>query len=463
MQAVETRPKKTMRDKIADYLKKADRQVPADQILRDVLHILSPNSLAADTILKGILKGDGRFRRTTSGWSLISHPAGRRMLDIAALYVEVSTYNSCYCRGALHLPADDSSWEFRRTENSAPDDTSSGELRRQAENHLLLVWNRRDLQTWNRFLRFLRLPEWTGDAIVVSRLAARVFPDLPPRLHLQDLASSLQLPLPDPENMSPMARLLAVCYQSLIERVPKDRRGNADDLNRWIAEGEVKVDFSRFAFGRNLLARIPESPGVYLMRDRAGEIIYVGKSHNLRRRLRSYFTPRALKDAKVARIHSQLYSLEHVPCATEIEALRLEMRMIRDFRPAINLQCDVHEQPSRYGKGRNLLLLVPAGEKVEVYFLRDGVFVARQSVTMGRTPPKKMRERIQNLYFEDQSRRRTTVEDWEVEIVARWLRARRKRVNLVDVDEAGTCEAVLKRLASYLKDPERLAAKVYYR
>ncbi len=450
-----------MREKIADYLKKNGRPVPADQILRDVLRIFSPNSLTADTVLKGILKGDARFRRSTSGWILVARMNGLRALEIAALYLEEGTCNPTYCRGAIHIPKHNSSREFRRTADS--EDIPSGEARIEAENHLLVVWKRRELLAWNRFLRSLRLAEWTGDSVVVSGLAARVLSGLPPRLGLEDLASRLQLPPPDTENMPSMARFLASAYQCLIERVPADRRGNADDLNRWIAAGAVKVDFSRFAFGRDFLAGIPESPGVYLMRDRAGEVIYVGKSHNLRRRLRSYFTPRALKDAKVARIHTQLYSLEHILCATEVEALLLEMRMIRDFRPAINLQCEIHEQPARYGKGSNLLLLVPAGQKVEIYLLRDGIFAARQSVATGLIPPKRLRERIQRLYFELRSRRRMPIEDWEIEIVARWLRARRKRLNIVDVDEAGSCESVLKRLTSYLKDPERLAAKVYYR
>ena len=225
----------------------------------------------------------------------------------------------------------------------------------------------------------------------------------------------------------------------------------------------AKVDFTHFAFGRDFLARIPASPGVYLMRNRGGEVIYVGKADNLRRRVRSYFTTRALKDIKTARIHGQLHSLEFLTCATGVEALLLEMRMIRDFRPPINFQTEIHEQPSRYGNSRNLLLLVPVNENAEVYMVKDGAFVARQSVPLGRRPSKRLSSRIRVVYFGARRSKAAKREDWETEIVARWLAAHKRRLNYVDVDESGDHASVMRRLTCYLMDPDRMARKVYYR
>jgi hypothetical protein len=50
-----------------------------------------------------------------------------------------------------------------------------------------------------------------------------------------------------------------------------------------------------------------------------------------------------------------------------------------------------------------------------------------------------------------------------MELVFRWLAANRRRVNYVDVDEAGTFDAVASALAAYLDDPSGLTEKVYYR
>lgn len=245
--------------------------------------------------------------------------------------------------------------------------------------------------------------------------------------------------------------------------VPAGHRGSLAELKQWIEEGSARVDFTRFAFGRDFLARIPASPGVYLMRNRGGEVIYVGKADNLRRRVRSYFTSRALKDAKAARIHGQLHSLEFLTCTTGVEALLLEVRMIRDFRPPINFQTEIHEQPSRYGNSRNLLLLVPVIQNAEVYMVKDGAFIARQSVPLGRAPSKRLCSRIRTVYFGTRRGKVAKREDWETEIVARWLAAHRKRLNFVDVDESGDHASVMRRLECYLMDPDRLARKVYYR
>jgi len=234
-------------------------------------------------------------------------------------------------------------------------------------------------------------------------------------------------------------------------------------LQQWIDERIARIDFSRFAFDRAWLAQISDSPGVYLMRNRSGEVIYIGKSDCLRRRVRSYFTPRALEDPKVARIHAQLSTIETLPCPTEVEALMLELRMIRDFRPPINLQAQVHEQPSRYGQGRNLLLLVPAAGRCEIYFIKNGRFVAHLAAPLGSAPSRKLQARIRSTFFGKRNRTKICHEEWEAEIVQRWFSANKKRLNFIDVDEAGGCEPVFQRLTCYLNDPDRLLNKVYYR
>jgi hypothetical protein len=452
-----------MRDKIAGYLEKAGTALPAEQILRVVLNILSPNSFAADKVLRGIVGGDPRFYERQGLWHLTSQ-ANPRLAEIAALHLQWERGRPDCFRGAVHLPENGSSWEFLRTETaSSAAYPSLHAAREAADNHLLLVWSTKERSLWNRLLRTSGLPAWEGDSLALSALAARALPNIPPLHHPEDAASVLGLPSPDTEGPAAMARFLFALWRSLLETVPAGLRGNLAELKLWIEERNAKVDFTHFAFGRDFLARLPASPGVYLMRNRGGEVIYVGKADNLRRRVLSYFTTRALKDMKTARIHGQLHSLEFLTCATGVEALLLEMRMIRDFRPPINFQTEIHEQPSRYGNSRNLLLLVPVNENAEVYLVKDGAFVARQSVPLGRGPSKRLSSRIRAVYFGARRSKAAKREDWETEIVARWLAAHKRRLNFVDVDESGDHASVMRRLTCYLMDPDRMARKVYYR
>jgi excinuclease ABC subunit C len=84
---------------------------------------------------------------------------------------------------------------------------------------------------------------------------------------------------------------------------------------------------------------LPNQPGVYLMKDKAGRIIYVGKAVNLRNRVRSYFSAGS-SDTRpfVSLLGRVLGSLETVVVSTEKEALLLENELIKKHRPRFNVQ-----------------------------------------------------------------------------------------------------------------------------
>jgi excinuclease ABC subunit C len=87
------------------------------------------------------------------------------------------------------------------------------------------------------------------------------------------------------------------------------------------------------------LAQLPNQPGVYLMKDKAGRIIYVGKAVNLANRVRSYFQPGSSDTrAFVALLDRMLGSLETVVVTSEKEALLLENELIKKHRPRFNVQ-----------------------------------------------------------------------------------------------------------------------------
>jgi len=68
---------------------------------------------------------------------------------------------------------------------------------------------------------------------------------------------------------------------------------------------------------RPTLDTLPEKPGCYLMKDAAGEIIYVGKAVNLRRRVRSYFHKSAQKHPKTRRLVAQIADIEWITVGSE--------------------------------------------------------------------------------------------------------------------------------------------------
>jgi excinuclease ABC subunit C len=94
-----------------------------------------------------------------------------------------------------------------------------------------------------------------------------------------------------------------------------------------------KVDFKK------KLSDVPHKPGVYLHRDRFGRVIYVGKARDLRKRLSQYFTPSKIMraDLKTRALLDAIYDFDWHQAGSEPEALLLEGRLIKEYRPRYNV------------------------------------------------------------------------------------------------------------------------------
>ena len=85
------------------------------------------------------------------------------------------------------------------------------------------------------------------------------------------------------------------------------------------------------------LERLPTSPGVYLMKDTAGNTMYVGKAANLRIRVRSYFAAGQKLTPKLERMVKRVSDLDFFITSSEQEALVLELNLIKRHRPRPSL------------------------------------------------------------------------------------------------------------------------------
>ena len=88
---------------------------------------------------------------------------------------------------------------------------------------------------------------------------------------------------------------------------------------------------------RNALAVLPEKPGVYLMHDATGKVIYVGKAVVLKNRVRSYFRNLASHTPKVKAMVAKIAEIETIVTSSEVEALILECNLIKKYRPRYNI------------------------------------------------------------------------------------------------------------------------------
>lgn len=86
---------------------------------------------------------------------------------------------------------------------------------------------------------------------------------------------------------------------------------------------------------RQKLSVLPMEPGCYLMKDRQGQVIYVGKAKRLRNRVRSYFT--GAHDTKTTRLVKEIVDFEYIVTSSETESLLLELNLIKKYQPRYNV------------------------------------------------------------------------------------------------------------------------------
>ena len=108
---------------------------------------------------------------------------------------------------------------------------------------------------------------------------------------------------------------------------------------------------------------LPESAGVYLFRDAAGAVLYVGKAGNLRSRVKSYFLESRWMDAKTGSLVREIADLESIVVDNEHEALALENNLIKQYHPKFNILL-------RDDKTYPYIKLTAAEKYPRVYFTR---------------------------------------------------------------------------------------------
>ncbi|QDT70578.1 UvrABC system protein C [Planctomycetes bacterium MalM25] len=88
--------------------------------------------------------------------------------------------------------------------------------------------------------------------------------------------------------------------------------------------------------GEKVRSKFPTTPGVYLFQDEKARVLYVGKAKNLRARAGSYFLQAAAEDQRTAQLVREAYDIDFLDAESEVDALLLESRLVKDIQPKFN-------------------------------------------------------------------------------------------------------------------------------
>lgn len=275
------------------------------------------------------------------------------------------------------------------------------------------------------------------------------------------LAAQLKIPAREPTSAHEQAQFTAELLSALLARRQELKLATPEQWTEIQHARKVEADFSRFEFDREFLDSLPEKPGIYLMRDGSGHVIYAGKGSNLRARVRSYFRARIERDEKIERILESLSRIETVETGSDLAALLAEQRAIREFQPPINIQYEVHERPAlAAAPDRRLALILPAPDEAQAeVFLLHGARALRRAI-IPRDQPALLRPLLEEFFFRTTPPEADEAQKTDLAIAWSWLNRHADRVNALDVDLAGGLEPALHLLERYLR--EEPGKKVYH-
>ncbi len=289
-------------------------------------------------LIDRMLTGQRDFARTPDArWAARPKPP-RELTETSfvCVAVDVAPGGAIHRGAALAMRGSDTEMRWRA---ETPSDVDPRALLDALRGGVIVAEHAPSLWRWVRANTDAEIADYP--ALSLGRLATGLFPDAGISA-LDDLAERLGIATPRSDELAMRAARVADILTAAIETAALAGARSLHDLIALQYTGANAVDFSRFAFDESAIRALPDTPGVYVMRDHEGECLYVGKARALRTRVRSYFYPVTARDAKLERLLGALYDLETHDADSELAALLLEHEMIERLRPEVNTQRDVH-------------------------------------------------------------------------------------------------------------------------
>jgi len=170
-----------------------------------------------------------------------------------------------------------------------------------------------------------------------QKLAHRVFPHLPSR-NIRGLAGHFGEGLGELKRASSHVQATFQIWRKITEQLNLQGIFTLEELETWLESKPAipKVTY-QYQIDRDKRLKLPKKPGVYFMKSKTGQILYVGKATSLRDRVNSYFRGKKGRDTKKLEMLTQVWDLDFIETGSALEAALLESDEIKRWNPAYNI------------------------------------------------------------------------------------------------------------------------------
>jgi DNA polymerase III epsilon subunit-like protein len=500
-----------MQDKIYAYLKSQKSGATSDELVQQVLRIKGASPGISEKLIRTAIAGDRRFTLDEHYYwkavekcttplteakfvllSFLSVDTVKRKKTIIEISAQKLTGNTITERfhviinpNSLVLPAGNITVDLlQEIKKGLPEDKAARTLSSFLEDATIVGY---DIQscvnqlnlTLGKFDESIENP-----SLCLRLLTEKCIPELHPK-SLQDIAAFLKISVTDIQRTENEVNIISEIFHRFLELLNEKGINTMEEALEFQCPYVDYVDFSRYTFDKYFLWAIPQKPGIYKMKNKHGEIIYVGKAKNLKARINSYFWNNRERLQKITDLLNNIYSIEYKETGSELTALLTEFRLIKQFHPRLNQQLEVHERTARYGNLKNFIIILPSPleECLELFFVHETFPLQRYEILIDTVNFSDVENIIDNKYFNSNiynklnrkiNKKPARFEDaeegkhldilsetemGEIDLVLSWVDRNKDYINYINVDTAGNKEDCLKLLKDYIKDEETLKRK----
>jgi hypothetical protein len=256
-------------------------------------------------------------------------------------------------------------------------------------------------------------------------------------------------------------------HQRLAEEVLGIRNAPPELARRLVAQALVVEDRRAewLRIGERICADAPSTPGVYLLKDVAGRVLYVGKANNIRRRLRTHFAARRWQGLKAE--FARAVAAEWQAVGSELEALLREAEWIEALRPLVNVQVGAPMLASRAippALVRDVVVIARSSEdeSAEIIAARAGGSTFIQRTRRNGADLFVHTQRLWRFFFGVDTRRRHRGEGDHLlaPIVFSWLAERGADATRLDPTDAATVRQFREMLEVALRDEQLFSERI---
>lgn len=455
MPAVSRRPRLTSlaAERAVRYLKNHRQPVDSVELAREVLATNTTNQASARRVLESAFAGDPRLILERRGWSVRDAAAtGEKSpvteVDRALLLLQGGRPG----RGQPYLLQTVSVIRLRGEEVVAAcgGDALSGGSSDHLRRAIIETLEGATPVAHDPPGSLAALERWLGQPLAAPislRRLGHLRLGVAANHDLATLAGRLGVRWRDTDDPLDWAEAIDACLGAL-----RGEGESLDELRAAALGGAKPVDWTRFAFGREFLRRVPRVPGTYRFFDDEGRLIYVGKSKNLNRRIASYFSEMARRPARVQQLLERLHRIEYDAAGSELEAILREAEQIRRDAPSGNVQ-RTHHPAGRSARLRSILILEPAEPPnvLRAFLVHGGRLIGRVAIGPRGGGLRRI-ERMLDDYFFFAPDGPTPVAgpEVDVELIVRWLARNRERAVAFDPTDLKSAREVTDRLRWFL-------------